>query len=524
MKIETYKKELLRHLRGTQIHATVANAVCTVVSMTVPFLMSEVIDNLSNSDFLNIELAVLITVFVFISFFLNWYQNYQWFKMIYKGQSFMRSAMFAGVVTAPYQFFFKRKEGDITNRLINDAAQYAEASMISTPMLILNSLSLMVSFAFVFFYSVSIGMIILLICLVYFFSYKYINVKLRKYSEEERRGYSELMQTTTKFCNGIPTIRLFACEKIFSEKYREKVEEVGNKNIRLQLWKSLALALSGLIVDLMPVATIVMGMVLVAEGECSIGAIFGIYAYTGYLGDPIRNLTDLNISVQRGKVNKERLEDVLVEEKCEEYFTDKIQEIVLKDTYFSYDESEVVLENFNISIHKGERIGIIGNSGSGKTTLSHILSGELVPASGEIYVNGKKADIEAYRSRIAVLPQEIFLYDESVLNNIMFGRDELELTKILETIEIDRFSDRDVNELSGGEKRRVGLARALAGDFDLLILDEPTAEIDAVMEDKIVKFIDRMMDSEKLMVVITHRPRILDICTKTLKIGKENQE
>jgi len=76
-------------------------------------------------------------------------------------------------------------------------------------------------------------------------------------------------------------------------------------------------------------------------------------------------------------------------------------------------------------------------------------------------------------------------------------------------------------EVSGGEKRRVGLARASAGDFDLLILDEPTAEIDAVMEDRIVKFIDKMIDSEKMMIVITHRPRILDICTRILKIGEE---
>lgn len=522
MKVEKYKKELICNLRGVQIHATVANAVCAAVSMIIPFLMSKVIDNLSNGVFANVRLGILIIIFAFLSFALNWYQNYHWFKMIYKGQSFLRGAIFEGVVATPYHFLCNRKSGDVTNRLINDAAQYAEYSLISIPMLILNSLSLGLAFAFIFYYSIPIGLVIFLICFAYFFSYKYINIKLRKYSQEERKGYSELMQTTTRFYDGIPTIRLFGKEKYFAIKYKEKAEELGKRNIRLQLWKSLALSLSGLIIDLMPIAAIIIGMLLMMEGKCSIGAIFGIYAYTAYLGAPIRNLTDLNLSVQQGKVNKERLEEVLAEEKSKNCFEDKMQSIVLKDISFSYVESETILEKFSMSICRGERIGIVGNSGSGKTTLAHVLSGELRPTSGEIFVNGQEVEIEAYRTRIAVLPQDIFLYDESVMNNILFGREGMVSQKILETLEIDKFADREVAELSGGEKRRVGLGRALAGDFDLLILDEPTAEIDAVMEEKIVKFVHEIIDSEKMMIVITHRPRILDICTRTLEIGAEN--
>ncbi len=518
MKVEKYKLEMTHRLRWARVHATFANALSTIVAMIVPCLISKGIDGISEINSEKTALGISIIVAVFFSFLLNWYQNYQWFKMIYNGQTIMRGAMFGGIVKNSYQFWCEKKSGDVTNRLINDAAQYAQSSLISVPMLILNGLTLGIAFAFIFYYNKPIGTVIFGICMLYFFSYRYINIMLRKYSEEERKGYSELVQTTTRFYDGIPTIRLFKKEAFFSNKYHEKVNALGERNIRLQLWKSLAQALSGLIIDLMPVTAVVMGMFLVTSGKCSVGGIFGIYAYTAYLGEPIRNLTDLNIIVQQGKINGNRLEELLAENEETADTVEKLEEIVLENISVSYNGEEAIMKNFNMSIHKGERIGVIGDSGCGKSTLSHVLTGELQPVEGHIFVNGKPASPTVGRMRIAVMPQDIFLYDDSILNNIQFGRDEVIHKDVIETLGIDKYSDRDIRELSGGEKRRVGLARALMGDFDLLILDEPTAEIDAVMEEKIVQFVDKIITADKMLVVITHRPRILDLCTKTVKV------
>lgn len=518
MKVEKYKAEMTHRLRWERIHATFANALSTIVDMVVPYLISKGIDGISDANTGKIGLGVSIIAAVFFSFILNWYQNYQWFKMIYNGQSTMRGAMFGGIVKNSYPFWCGKKSGDVTNRIINDAAQYAQSSLISVPMLILNGLKLGLAFAFIFYYNIPIGTVILGICMIYFFSYRYINVMLRKYSEEERKGYSELVQTTTKFYEGIPTIQLYKKERFFSDKYQEKVNVLGERNIRLQLWKSLAQALSGLIIDLMPVTAVVMGMFLVMSGKCSVGAIFGIYAYTAYLGEPIRNLTDLNITVQQGKINGERLEELLNENEETADTEVKPEEIVLDNISVSYNGQEPIIRNFNLSIRKGERIGIIGGSGCGKSTLTHVLTGELQPEEGHILINGKTASPKECRMRIAVMPQDIFLYDDSVLSNIQFGREEIMREDVIETLGIRKFSDRDIRELSGGEKRRVGLARALAGDFDLLVLDEPTAEIDSIMEEKIIQFVDKIITADKMLVVITHRPRILDLCTKTIRL------
>ncbi len=525
MKLDENKKELTKSFRTQQIMLIGACMINTVVSMLIPYLMGKLIDGLSNPELSLIKLSTAIVALTFIGFLLNWNQNYKWFRLMYRGDVSMRSMMFEGVVKNPYSFFCKNQSGDITNRILNDAAQYADNCLIRLPMLLINVISLVVAFFFIFNYSLLIGVLLLVACITYFFSYKRINIKLRKYSREERAGYSDLLQTTTRFYEGIPTIKLFMREKYFSKKYKEQAEVLGERTIKLQLWKSLALSLSGLIINLMPIIAIVAGIMLTISGKCTVGAIFGIYAYTAYLSEPIQNLTDLNLSMQQAKVNEDRLEELLVEEEEDSNFDEKIEEIKLQDIVVAYKEDEKIFDGFNMDISKGDRIGIVGDSGCGKTTLSHVLTGELKPSSGDIMVNGRTMSLSACKKRIAVLPQDIFLYDDSVLNNIRFGRSQNLSEDMLDTLNINNFKEHKVGELSGGERRRVGLARALMGDFDMLILDEPTAEIDAVMEERIIRFLDEILDKDKMLVVITHRPKILDICNRTVrlegKIGKD---
>lgn len=521
MSIVQIQNKMIKQLKTQQIHATIANAVSTLVSMFVPYYISRMIDGLTVPNRSIIMDMAYILIFVFAGFFLDWYQNYEWFKMIYKGGVSMRTMIFEELMKNDYSFFIKNKNGDIINRLMNDAAQFAEGTLIAVPMVILNGLKLFVTFIFIFNYNVPIGIVIFGICVLYFIIYKYINQKLKIYAKEERKGYSALLQTSTNFYKGISTICLFAKEAYFLKKYTNKVIKLGEQNIHLQFWKSLSQSLSGFVVDLMPVAAIICGIIMTIKGQCSIGAIFGIYAFTSYLGEPIRNLTDFNIILQQSKVNKDRLQEVIKdasENDNKKLLQDSISEIKLENISYSYDEGKEVLSNFNLEIKKGDRIGIVGNSGCGKSTLLHILTGELVQNSGNIFVNGEKRDLAELRRKIAVLPQEVFLYDDPILKNIQFGRDKKVSEQLIELLKIDYFSTRDVAELSGGEKRRVGLARALESDYEMLILDEPTAEIDERMEKRIIQYLDQIISEQKILIVITHQPRILEICNKTIRI------
>ena len=130
-------------------------------------------------------------------------------------------------------------------------------------------------------------------------------------------------------------------------------------------------------------------------------------------------------------------------------------------------------------------------------------------------------DYSSYINKLAILPQEIFLFEDSVKENIIFGReyDSKELETLLHRLEIEKFSDRDMAEFSGGERKRVGLSRALLGFHNVLILDEPTSDVDMEMEQKMVKLVDEYITKKNgILIVITHRPEILKICNKTLQL------
>lgn len=521
MQMKNKKAALMAEMHTKQYYVIFLSCLSAVVTMIVPWLLGQMIDILGNGDNTKIiRRAIVIITFVVIQFFLDWLQNYQWCKMLYLGETAMRVQMFQGIAGNPYLFFQRKKNGDLANRVLNDAGQYADNCLITIPMLVVNGVTILVDFAFIFYYNIVIGMGLLITCVLYFYSYKEINKKLRKYAKEERKEYSELLNTTTSFFEGIPTIRLYMQEQKFVEKYKRKADRFSEQSIHLQLWKSLTLALSGFILEMMPVITIILGVIFVARGQCTIGSVFAIYSYTSYLNEPIRNLTDLNLGRQQAKVNEQRLEELLVNEKQAVTKEDSIRSIKLDQVSFSYDDEKTILQKFDMEIHKGDRIGIIGNSGCGKTTLIHMLAGEIEPLEGKILVNGIEQKISSYRSKIAVLPQDVFLYDDTIINNICFGREGITKHEIFEVLDIEHFQEQSISELSGGERRRVGLARALLGDFEMLILDEPTAEIDSKMEEKIITLLNRIIDNDKIVVLITHRPRILDICNQIVRVGE----
>lgn len=187
-------------------------------------------------------------------------------------------------------------------------------------------------------------------------------------------------------------------------------------------------------------------------------------------------------------------------------------------------ENGTGVKNINISLNRGDRLGIVGPSGAGKSTCLKLLLGQLHPTAGSIKVNGEELEnylYSYYLKRLAILPQDIFLFEGTIEENIVFGRDydNKELETLLQRLEIEKFYDRDMNELSGGERKRVGLARALLDFHNVLVLDEPTSDVDMKMEKKIVDLVDEYVKKKNgILIVITHRPEILKICNKTLQL------
>ena len=215
------------------------------------------------------------------------------------------------------------------------------------------------------------------------------------------------------------------------------------------------------------------------------------------------------------------------------------KKIVLKNVCFRYRENaNWILKNIDLTINKGERIGIIGKSGSGKSTLLEILMGLLVPSKGQLYVDNKKINNDiplqlSWRMAISYVPQSIYLSDNSILGNIAFGEDPenidfkflkectviAQLYTFIESLP-DGFQtfvgERGV-KLSGGQRQRIGIARALYKKKQIIAFDESTSALDSATEDKLIKSIQNF-DNNITVIIIAHRLSTLSFCNRIVKI------
>jgi ABC-type multidrug transport system fused ATPase/permease subunit len=211
-------------------------------------------------------------------------------------------------------------------------------------------------------------------------------------------------------------------------------------------------------------------------------------------------------------------------------------ELQLQAVQFSYPQTnQSIINNATFSIKSGESIGIMGQSGSGKTTLIDLMLGLLNPQKGEILVNGVQLTqhLDAWRSQVAYLPQEVFLIDDTLRNNIALedSKQDIDEKKIKETIQKAQLSDfiRDlpggldtvVGEkgvlLSGGQRQRLALARAFYYDRDVLIMDESTSALDDETEREIIDEI-KFLHGKKTLIVIAHSLKTLQYCDRIYKI------
>ncbi|WP_319763624.1 ATP-binding cassette domain-containing protein [Maridesulfovibrio sp.] len=205
--------------------------------------------------------------------------------------------------------------------------------------------------------------------------------------------------------------------------------------------------------------------------------------------------------------------------------------LTLKDISFGYDKN-LVLENVNMTIRKGEKIAFIGESGAGKSTLADIIIGMYTSFTGEIMVDKtklSKANLLSWRSKIGYIPQEIYLFDSSIADNVAFGRelDEQKVKAALEKAELTDFINKhegintQVGEggalLSGGQKQRIAIARAIYGNPDLLVLDEATSALDKKTEERIMQHIFNVCEG-KTLIIIAHRLSTIEKCDKTFVI------
>ena len=403
------------------------------------------------------------------------------------------------------------------------------------------------------FYSYFLALLLTL-CLIpaAWFYYFRIRKKISQYGKLENEVWRKQMRLITETFRGYPDVLVNRAFPLFAGRFRDGLSRIAFYRERLERVMSIPAGLTEL-----GIAAGMILLVLFNRGDASGKVTFGLFAVAamrmmpsirtlitgwiqlknnGYATETIREALDtggeeLPISVDSPSVPQLPL-----------HFKQKIE---INGLTFRFPDAGAdefpVIRNFSLTIHKGERIGIRGASGIGKTTLFNLLLGLYSPTEGSIRIDGIPLDAarhSAWHDLAGYVPQDVFITDGSLIENIVFGKapeetDRERIAEVLKTVRLSAFVaalpegvDTQIGEngcrLSGGQRQRIGIARALYKQAEVLFFDEATSSLDSATEKEITEAIRELSDNyrELTLILITHRESSLTFCTRIIDLDK----
>ena len=373
--------------------------------------------------------------------------------------------------------------------------------------------------------------------------------KLIRYGKEDNIHSSGLIKTILETVNNFKIIKIYNLKKFFLDKLIFHQTNFIKIRINLEIIKIIPKYIIELIVITIITLSSLYFLIFLKYETVELISILGLFGVAA-----IRLLPSLSLIIsQYANLRKVRnstsllYKDTIVDNKNpktnslennHEINLTNFNHLKINNLSFKYNKSEnFVIQNLNLEINKGDKIGIIGESGVGKSTLIDIILGLLSPTSGKIFINNYEIDEvkKQWQAKISFIPQDLCLIDDTLIKNIALGKDdsEIEINKIQKSIEKSKLTtlvDQRVNHLemhigerglkiSGGQKQRIALARLFYFDKEFVILDEATSALDSETEDELINDIYESL-SNKTLIIISHKEKNLAKCNRVIRIEK----
>lgn len=519
-----FKLEKRRYLVGI-----VALILVSVLNLIPPMVMGRVIDAITSGQLTHQDL-LLNLFYLLLAAFGMYYLRYVW-RMYILGTSYrlgqiIRSRLFEHFTKMSPAFYQTYRTGDLMAHATNDInalTRLAGGGVMSAVDASITALVTLMTMLF----SISWQMTLVAILPLPFMAYatSRLGRKTHKAFGESQAAFSELNNKVQESVSGIKVTKSFGYQSDELASFQEVNELTFQKNLQTMKYDSLFDPMVFLFVGSSYVLTLLVGSLMVQEGQITVGNLVTFISYLDMLVWPLMAIGFLFNITQRGKVSYQRIEDLLSQEspiKDPECPLDSIENGRLEYAIDSFAfENEETLTDVHFSLEKGQTLGLVGQTGSGKTSLINLLLREYDVDKGAIYLNGH--DIRDYRltdlrSLMGYVPQDQFLFATSILDNIRFGNPNFllsaveEATKLAQVyqdiVDMPQGFDTVIGEkgvsLSGGQKQRLAMSRAMILDPDILILDDSLSAVDAKTEYAII---DNLKETrkDKTTIITAHR-------------------
>lgn len=506
--------------------------IVDAIQLIIPKIIQRTVDNFSSPDFTRNDI-VKSSLFIVLLALGIVAMRYVW-RMLIIGNSFviekgLRENFYNHLMKLSQNFFNFSKIGDLMAYATNDLN--AVRMLFGIGFIAGADIILMATASFIFMVTINLNLTLLAIIPMPLLSFMigYFGSKLHKRFGAVQSSFSKLSGVIQESISGIRVVKAFAQEDAELSKMQEYSNDFVRENVKMAKLSGIFHPSLGVIISISMVIVLVFGGKFVIQGEISIGEFIAFFSYLGMLVWPMIAIGWIVDMYQRGSASLKRLNsiwetqpEIVDEPGVDNKITDIKGEITFKNLFFAYNkDSEQILKNVNTHIDAGKTLAICGKTGSGKTTLIDLFCRVYNPPANTIFIDNNDIytlPLNVLRKSIIMVPQDIFLFSDTIANNIALGNpsaseemihnaakaaavynDIIEFKNGFNTI----IGERGVT-LSGGQKQRVAIARAILTQPDILILDDALSAVDTKTEKEILNNLIKLRKN-KTNIIIAHR-------------------
>jgi subfamily B ATP-binding cassette protein MsbA len=439
----------------------------------------------------------------------------------------LRQRLYDHVLQQSSEFFTDHPTNTLTTHIISDAEKVQVAVSTLLADLLREGLTFLALFSLVFVLNWRLTLAVLLVGPVVYLLTVRFGRRLRRIAHSTQEGTEDVLDIAQESISGHRIVKAFGMEAFEQRRFREALLNLARTQVRAAKVVYLSSPILELLGVLIAAAFLLYARQVIAAGEMTIGTFAAYIVAMLQMYDPLRKLSRIQNYFQQSFAAMSRIYKLL---DAHTEKTDRPGAIALapladriefRDVSFKFGDSpDWILKNVNLEVRRGEVVALVGLSGAGKSTLTNLLMRFFDPTQGRISIDGTDicdARLESLRGQVALVTQEVILFNDSIINNIAYGRvgfdrDKIESAAraayahdfIMERGGYDTLIGERGVKLSGGERQRVAIARAILKDAPILILDEATSALDTQSERWVQRALSNLMQG-RTTIVIAHR-------------------
>jgi ATP-binding cassette, subfamily B, bacterial len=521
---------MLNKYRLSIIEVFLLILITSIINFFIPILSKLIIDNGFLTKNLNMIMLVafIILLLNFINSILILIQEKIRASVYKKYKFYLSETSFDHLLKLDLKFFNQKNITEILNNLENDINNIASIIDDNLFFTVAQFISILGGLIGLILINYRLALLILIVIPIKLLIVKYLS-KERKLVTNKYISYcSNFAGWFEDTLQGIKEIKLFSIEKFKKNEFKQKQYKNLDTEYKLSIISKTNYLIDGFLSDIITFLIYILGSVFMVSNNFSIGSIFAFISYSTYVINPISAILNIKYIFAGIIPSAKRYFDLmsLKEENnvCNnKVINDSFKNLSFKDVEFSYNDATPIFKNINFTVNSKEKVVLLGPNGSGKTTILNLILRFIDVNSGKILLNGVNISdivITNYRSLFSVVSQEIYLFDDTIKNNIKLYKENVSDNEIIQALidsGLKKFIDKvsinyrigpNGNNLSGGEKQKIALARALVHNNPIIVFDEATSNGDYYTE----KYIQNLLSNrlkDNTVIIVTHKKNMI---------------